>query len=75
MKQKSIRYAIACVICLALLVVFSHTIGLVEVGTFIHALNILGLMFSVAFAMICCIATVVYSYLAGEGKSNEGKDS
>lgn len=75
MKQKSIRYAIACVICVALVVVFSHTIDLVEVGTFIHALNILGLIFSLAFAMICAIATVVYAYLTGKGKSNEGKDS
>lgn len=63
MKQKSIRYAIACIICLALLAVFSHTINLVEVGTFIHALSILGLIFSVAFAIICAIATVVYAYL------------
>lgn len=63
MKQKSIHYAIACVICLVLLVVFSHTIDLVEVGTFIYALNILGLIFSLAFAMICCIATVVYAHL------------
>lgn len=63
MKEKSIRYAIACVIALALSVVFSHTIDLVEVGTFIHALNILGLIFSLAFAMICVIAAKVYSYL------------
>ena len=63
MKKKSIRYAIACVICVALVVVFSHTIGLVKVGTFLHALNILGLMFSFAYAMICAIATVVYAYL------------
>lgn len=63
MKQKSIRYAIACVIALALLVVFRHTIGLVEVGTLLHALNILGLIFSLAFAMICAIATVVYAHL------------
>lgn len=64
MKQKSIRYAIACVICLALLVLFSHTINLVEVGTFIHALNILCLIFSTAFAMVFATATVVYAYLS-----------
>ncbi len=63
MKKKSIRYAIACVICVALLALFSHTIGLVEVGTLLHALNILGLIFSLAFAMICAIATVVYAHL------------
>lgn len=63
MKKKSIRYAIACVICVALVALFSHTINLVEVGTFIHALNILGLISSVAFAMICAIASVVYAYL------------
>lgn len=75
MKQKSIRYAIASVICVALVALFSHTIDLVEVGTLLHALNILGLIFSLAFAMICAIATVVYAYLTGKGKSNEGKDS
>lgn len=63
MKKKSIRYAIACVIALALVALFSHTIDLVEVGTFIHALNILGLIFSAAFAMVFAIATVVYAYL------------
>lgn len=63
MKKKSIHYAIACVICVALLVVFSHTIDLVEVGTFLHALNILGLIFSLAFAMICAIAAKVYAHL------------
>lgn len=63
MKKKSIRYAIACVICVALVALFSHTINLVEVGTFIHALNILCLIFSLAFAMICAIATVVYAHL------------
>lgn len=63
MKQKSIRYAIACVICVALVALFSHTIDLVEVGTFIHALSILGLIFSLAFAIICAIAAKVYAYL------------
>lgn len=63
MKKKSISYAIACVICVALVVLFGHTINLVEIGTFIHALNILCLIFSLAFAMICAIATVVYAYL------------
>lgn len=66
MKKKSIRYAIACVICVALVVVFSHTINLVEIGTFIHALNILGLIFSLAFAMICAIAAKVYAFLTCE---------
>lgn len=75
MKQKSIRYAVASVICVALAVVFSHTINLVEVGTFIHALNILGLIFSLAFAIICTIAAKVYIFLDLMEKSNEGKDS
>ena len=63
MKKKSIRYAIASVICVALVAVFSHTIDLLEVGTLLHALNILGLIFSFAYAMICAIATVVYAHL------------
>lgn len=72
MKQKSIRYAIASVICVALVSLFCDIIKLVEVGTFIHALNILGLILSTAFAIICAIATEVYWK---RGKSNEGKDS
>lgn len=72
MKQKSIRYAIASVICVVLVWLFCDAIKLTEVGTFIHALSILGLIFSVAFAIICAIAWEVYWE---REKSNEGKDS
>ncbi len=68
MKQKSIRYAIAMIVCVALVALFCDTIKLVEAGTFIHALNILCLIFSISFAMVCAIATVVYSYLTGKGE-------
>ena len=60
MEQESIRYAIASVIFVALVSLFCYIIKLVEVGTFIHALNILGLILSTAFAIICAIATEVY---------------
>lgn len=75
MKKKSIRYAIASVICVALVAFFGHTIKLVEVGTFIHALNILGLIFSFAFAIICAIAAKVYAHLTVTGNGNKGKHS
>lgn len=68
MKNKSIRYAIAGVICVALVALFSHTINLVEVGTFIHALNILGLIFLLAFAMYALLPLWGYAHLTGKGE-------
>jgi ABC-type Na+ efflux pump permease subunit len=73
MKKKSIRYAIASVICVALSVLFSFTINLVEVGTFIHTLNILGIIFSLAFAIIFLFAAEVYVLLTLMMESKQEK--
>lgn len=63
MGKMTICFAIASVICVALVALFCDTIKLVEAGTFIHVLNYLGLVSSIIFAITFGIATEVCAYL------------